>query len=137
MAVFRLCVPLHAHMHTEIMELETIIKVFYYSRATFPPKAPLLHNLFMEEPANPASAQTQIHAHTHNQTHTETSVSCLSSHWNHLENNPCFSGKCLHRGLLVMAVESTSCGFVFVPYTHIRTHAHTNTFSLGCICTRS
>lgn len=71
MAVFRLCVPLHAHMHTEIMELETIIKVFYYSRATFPPKAPLLHNLFMEEPANPASAQTQIHAHTHTIKHTQ------------------------------------------------------------------
>lgn len=83
------------------------------------------------------STDTNTRSHTHNQTHTETSVSCLSSHWNHLENNPCFSGKCLHRGLLVMAVESTSCGFVFVPYTHIRTHAHTNTFSLGCICTRS
>lgn len=58
-------------------------------------------------------------------------MTCLSSHWNHLENNPCFSGKCPCRGLLVMAVEDTSCGFAFVPHTP---HTHVHISLLGSIC---
>lgn len=51
-----------------------------------------------------------------------TSVSCLCSHWNHSENTPWLSGKCPCRGLLVMAVEDTSCGFLFVHCIHTYTH---------------
>lgn len=47
-----------------------------------------------------------------------------------------FSGKCPCWGLLMMAVERPSCGFVFVPCKHAHTHTHNlshwDAFVLDC-----
>lgn len=112
---------LHRHIRTDTSTaLKSIIKVLSTPGKSFL-QSFHLHSFLIH------TYTTHIYAHTVGW----TTVSCLSSHWTHLENNPSFSGKCLCRGLLVMAVESASCGFVLVPYTH--THIHAHTFSLGCV----